>query len=108
MRDSRGTLGPGFFGRAREDNNRRYVPRTSARWTVSTVDGRRPMATLRIRPGRRKSAPTPQRSRSPTLRFGARWRERRRTISGGLRRRCSALTARTPPGLQSFAAVTAR
>ena len=34
------------------------------------------MATLRIRPGLRKSAPNPHRSRSPTLRFGARWRER--------------------------------
>ena len=44
------------------------------------MDGRSPMATLRIRPGLRKSAPNPHRSRSPTLRFGARWRERRSTI----------------------------
>ena len=74
----------------------------------SNVDGRSPMATLRIRPGLRKSAPNPHRSRSPTLRFGARWRERRSTISCCLSRRFSAMTARTPPGLQSFAAVTAR
>ena len=37
-----------------------------------------------------------------------RWRERRSTISCCLSRRFSAMTARTPPGLQSFAAVTAR
>ena len=30
MSDSLGPLGPGFFGRALEENNRRYLPRTSA------------------------------------------------------------------------------
>ena len=30
MSDSLGPFGPGFFGRALEENNRRYLPRTSA------------------------------------------------------------------------------
>ena len=30
MSDSLGPFGPGFFGRVLEENNRRYLPRTSA------------------------------------------------------------------------------
>ena len=56
------------------------------------------MATVRIRPGLRKSDPKPHSSRPLSVRFGARWRARRRTISCCLSRRFSAITARTPPG----------
>ena len=66
------------------------------------------MATFRMRPGLRKSDPNPQSSRSLSVRFGARWRARRRTISCCLSRRFSAITARTPPGPHSFAVMTAR
>ena len=38
------------------------------------------MATFRIRPGLRKSAPNPNSSRSLAVRRGARWRGRRKTI----------------------------
>ena len=65
------------------------------------------MATFRIRPGLRKSDPNPQSSRSLSVRFGARWRARRRTISCCLSRRFSAITARTPPGPHILAVMTA-
>jgi hypothetical protein len=61
------------------------------------------MAILRIRPGLRKSDPSAQISRPLSVRFGARWRARRRTISCCLSSRFSAITARTPPGPHSFA-----
>jgi hypothetical protein len=66
------------------------------------------MATFRMRPGLRKSDPNPQSSRALSVRFGARWRARRRTISCCLSRRFSAITARSPPGPHSCAATTAR
>ena len=66
------------------------------------------MATFRMRPGLRKSDPNPQRSRSLSVRLGARRRPRRRTMSCCLSRRFSAITARTPPGPHSFAVMTAR
>jgi len=66
------------------------------------------MATFRMRSGLRKSDQNPHSSRSLRVRFGARWRARRRTISCCLSRRFSAITARTPPGPHSFAVVTAR
>ena len=55
-----------------------------------------------------KEGPNPQRRRSTVVKFGARFRGRRRTISCCFSKRFSAITARTPPGRQSFAAVTAR
>ena len=64
------------------------------------------MATFRIRPGLRKSAPKPNSSRSLAVRRGARWRGRRTTISCCLSRRCSAITARTPPRPHSVAVMT--
>ena len=63
------------------------------------------MATFRIRPGLRKSDPNPNSSRSLAVRCGARWRGRRKTISCCLSRRFSAVTARTPPGPHSVAAL---
>jgi len=108
MRASLGPAGPDFFGRWLAENNRRYFRRTNARWNVSSVDGRTPMATFRIRLGLRNSDPTPHRSRAPTVKFEARLGERRSTSSCCLSRRFSAMTARTPPGPHSFAAVTAR
>ncbi len=54
------------------------------------------MATFRIRPAVRNNDPTPHTRRSPTVRFGARWRGRRSTISCCLSRRFSATTVRTP------------
>ena len=66
------------------------------------------MASFRIRPELRKSDPNPQSRRSLSVKLGARWRPLRRTISCCLSRRFSAITARTPPGPQSFAVATAR
>ena len=73
-----------------------------------SVAGRRPMATLRIRPGLRNSDKIPKSSRSPTRRFGARRRDRPQTMSCCLSSRFSLMTARTPPGRQTFKTVTAR
>ena len=75
--------------------------------TRQGVEGRKPMATFRIRPGLRKSDANPQISRSLSARFGVRLRPRRRTISCCLSTRFSAITARTPPGPHSFAVTTA-
>jgi hypothetical protein len=66
------------------------------------------MAIFRRRPGLRKSAPNPHSSRSRRVRFGARWRARRRTMSCCLSRRFSAMTARTQPGPHGFAVKTTR
>jgi hypothetical protein len=52
--------------------------------------------------------PNPQISRLLSVRFGARWRARRRTIRCCLSRRFSAISARAPLGPHSFAVVTAR
>ena len=54
---------------------------------ADTTDRRMPMATVRIRPGPMNSDPNPQSRRSLHVRFGARWRARRGTISGGVSRR---------------------
>ena len=61
------------------------------------------MAIFRIRPGLRKRDPNPTSSRSLAVRCGARWRGRCKTSSCCLSRRCSAITARTPPGPHSVA-----
>ena len=61
------------------------------------------MAIFRIRPGLRKSDPNPNSRRSLAVRGGARWRGRCKTSSCCLSRRCSAITARTPPGPHSVA-----
>ena len=61
------------------------------------------MAIFRIRPGLRKRDPNPTSRRSLAVRCGARWRGRCKTSSCGLSRRCSAITARTPPGPHSVA-----
>ena len=61
------------------------------------------MAIFRIRPGLRKSDPNPNSSRSLAVRCGVRWRGRCKTSSCCLSRRCSAITARTPPGPDSVA-----
>ena len=61
------------------------------------------MAIFRIRPGLRKSDPNPTSRRSLAVRCGARWRGRCKTSSCCLSRRCSAITARTPPGPHSVA-----
>ena len=66
------------------------------------------MATFRIRPGLRKSDPKPNSNRSLAVRRGARWRGRRKTINCCLRRRFSAITARTPPRPHSVAVMTTR
>ena len=66
------------------------------------------MATFRIRPGLRKSDQNPNSSQSLAVMRGARWRGRRKTISYCLSRRFSAITARTPPGPHSVAAMTAQ
>ena len=78
-----------------------------ANWEFET-HRRTPMATFRIRPGLRKSDPKPNSNRSLAVRRGARWRGRRKTISCCLRRRFSAITARTPPGPHSVAVMTAK
>ena len=65
--------------------------------------GRTQMAIFRIRPGLRKSDPNPTSRRSLAVRCGARWRGRCKTSSCCLSRRCSAITARTPPGPHSGA-----
>ena len=72
------------------------------------LEGRRPTATFRMRPGFRNSDANPQRRRSAVVKFGARCRGRRRTINCCLSKRFSAITARTPPGPHSFAVMTAR
>src|ERR1700687_4726117 len=64
------------------------------------------MAAFRMRPGLRKIDQNPHSSRSLGVRFGARWRTRRKTISCCLSKRFSAITARTPPGPHSFAVMT--
>ena len=61
------------------------------------------MAIFRIRPGLRKRDPNPTSRRSLAVRCGARWRGRCKTSSCCLSRRCSAITARTPPGPHSVA-----
>ena len=61
------------------------------------------MAIFRIRPGLRKSDPNPTSRRSLAVRCGASWRGRCKTSSCCLSRRCSAITARTPPGPHSVA-----
>ena len=60
------------------------------------------MAIFRIRPGLRKRDPNPTSRRSLAVRCGTRWRGRCKT-SCCLSRRCSAITARTPPGPHSVA-----
>ena len=65
--------------------------------------GRTQMAIFRIRPRLRKSDPNPNSRRSLAVRCGARWRGRCTTSSCCLTRRCSAITARTPPGPHSVA-----
>ena len=84
---------------------------SSSQWRPDNefeTDRRTPMATFRIRPGLRKSAPKPNSSRSLAVRRGARWLGRRKTISCCLSRRCSAITARTPPRPHSVAVMTAQ
>ena len=65
--------------------------------------GRTQMAIFRIRPGLRKSDQKPNSRRSLAVRCGARWRRRCKMSSCCLSRRCSAITARTPPGPHSVA-----
>jgi hypothetical protein len=61
-----------------------------------------------IHPGLRKIDQNPHSSRWLGVRFGTRWRARRKTISCCVSRRFSAITARTRPEPQNFAVTMAR
>ena len=74
-------FGPGFFGHSLDENSRRYLRTHQRLMKRQERRGRTPMATFRIRPRLRKSAPNPNSSRSLAVRRGARWRGRRKTIS---------------------------
>jgi hypothetical protein len=65
------------------------------------------MATLRPSGTEEERDSPPRHSRSCSVRFGARWRARRRTIRCCLSGRFAANTARTPPGPHRFAVTTA-
>ena len=62
-----------------DENRQRYFRRTRAWRYARNVEGRTPFATLWIRPGPRKIAPSPHNTRSVLVRFGARCRGRRST-----------------------------
>jgi hypothetical protein len=53
-----------------------------ARGVITSVQGRNAMAMVRMRRGLTNSDQNPHSSRSVRRRFGARWRPRRKTISG--------------------------